>query len=74
MLRPRWHNFVPERVANLQSTKDVNRSGRHSPQAEQNETGRWRSNQPAKGKWPRINVAATRHMTRESPNMVLDVT
>ncbi len=50
IVESRWPNFVPERVANLQSTKDVNRVGRHSPQAEQDETGSWRSNQQTKGK------------------------
>ena len=50
VLRHRWNNLVRERTANLHSTKDVNRGGRHSPQAEQDETGRWRSNQQAKGK------------------------
>jgi hypothetical protein len=43
-------NFIPESVADLQSPEYMDRGGRHSPQAEQDETGGWCSSQQTKGK------------------------
>jgi hypothetical protein len=49
-MRRSSRNFILESVADLQSAEYMDRGGRHSPPAEQDETGGWYSGQQTKGK------------------------